>query len=241
MKTLIYLPLLLLLFGCNNETSTEVVEQEPKKIFEPNPELEEERVPVSKPEVLTFNETFLPEGFEIIKYGDSIANIIRGNLNDNEAEDVGVFAFYNKDDEETEAAHILIFEDNGSGGFDLISKSGDMLYFINPYESNQIELQKNVIILTHQAMRWNRSLKFRYEAKYQDFMLIGSEYESYGNATNDGSGNISTNYLTGVQIETLNEFDYEQEELIELPQKRNKVSTDLISISEITGDNFYNY
>jgi hypothetical protein len=47
--------------------------------------------------------------------------------------------------------------------------------------------------------------------------------------------------LTGVQTENLNEFDSETEELNELPEKRNTVSKDLVSISEINGENFYDY
>ena len=244
MKRLIYLPIILLLFACNNEIATEQTAQESQKLFEPNPELEEERVPISKPEVLTFDTSFLPEGYEIITYGDSISNIVRGDLNGNEIEDVAVFAVLNKDGvdyRDAEAAHILVLENDGNGGFDLQSKSGNLIGFLNSYESEQLELQKNVIIVTHQGMRWHREMKFRYEATYEDYVLIGSEYVSYGGATHDGSGTVSTNYLTGVQTENLNEFDSETEELNELPEKRNTVSKDLVSISEINGENFYDY
>jgi hypothetical protein len=84
-------------------------------------------------------------------------------------------------------------------------------------------------------------MKFRYEAKHDDYMLIGSEYVSYGGATNDGSGTTSTNYLTGIQTENINEFDYEKEELNPLPEKRIEVSTDLVAIGELNSENFYDY
>jgi hypothetical protein len=69
-------------------------------------------------------------------------------------------------------------------------------------------------------------------------MLIGSENNYYGNATNDGSGNVSTNYLAGVRLENLNEWNEEKRKLIKLPESKTIVSKTLIPLSALNENNF---
>jgi hypothetical protein len=87
-------------------------------------------------------------------------------------------------------------------------------------------------------MRYDYELKYRFEKKYNNYMLIGSENNYYGNATNDGSGNVSTNYLAGVRTENLNEWNEKKEELIELPEVKTKVSKTLVPLSNLNENNF---
>ncbi|WP_290697745.1 hypothetical protein [Lacinutrix sp.] len=52
-------------------------------------------------------------------------------------------------------------------------------------------------------MRHDYKLKLRYENKYKDYILIGFEYNNYGNAMQDGAGNISTNFITRKRTSTI--------------------------------------
>lgn len=105
-------------------------------------------------------------------------------------------------------------------------------------ETKKLSLKKGVIKYHHQSMRHQVDLKFRYENKHGDFKLIGKDYEDYG-GIEEGPRKVSINYLTGLKLVDESKWDEESEELVPLPQKREKVSKVLQSLSDINWDKMY--
>lgn len=137
--------------------------------------------------------------------------------------DFAVVVFKSESKEyQDEPLTLQIYKQRKDKNFELVSESGSIQDIVW-LAGSSLDLKKNVISIKKGEMRWDHEWKFRYDKKYDDYVLIGSEYNSYGNATNDGSGNRSTNYLSGKRIEKFNEFDYENEELIELDPVTTKI------------------
>ena len=100
---------------------------------------------------------------------------------------------------------LAILEGQNNGSFKLKSQTGNLtssFIYMNPSKRIKVA-NKNVISIKHQSMRHDFELKFRYESKYKNYMLIGSEYNNYGNAIHDGAGNISSNFLAGKRVSTI--------------------------------------
>ena len=135
-----------------------------------------------------------------------------------------ILAVFKSDSKDYESGTITlqVYKQKEDTNFELVSESGsleDLLLGGN----GRLSIKKNVISVHLGQMRYDNEWKFRYDKKYDDYVLIGSEYNSYGNAANDGSGNRSINYLAGKRIDQFNEFDYEKEELIKLDPVTIKV------------------
>jgi hypothetical protein len=106
---------------------------------------------------------------------------------------------FHKELENSEDIRIIVFEGTPDGKYIQKAMSGNMTstFIYNNSSSPQIKVDdKNVIILEHQSMRHHYELKIRYEKEHDNYMLIGSELHNYGNAVHDGSGNISSNFVS---------------------------------------------
>ena len=101
-----------------------------------------------------------------------------------------------------------------------------------------LAVKNQVISYHHQSMRHHMVLKFRYEIKDGDFMLIGKDYTDYGGMA-DGPGKVSINYLTGVKLTNNSTWDDETEEVLELAQVKESFNQPLQSLSTINLDQMY--
>ncbi len=183
-------------------------------------------------------EELVPQGYEIVK-AEAGQIIAYGDLNGNQKDDAAIL-IQNMEEEQGSAA-ILIAYDMRDGGWAMGEMTGNLgpepLMYPDP---GQLKIEKGVLIFHYQSMRWSADLKFRREAKYGDLRLIGFDTENYGNAVHDGAGSSSTNYLTGQRISNYMSWDEEIQDLVELPEKREKVSTKLKPFSTYNEDSLYN-
>jgi hypothetical protein len=179
----------------------------------------------------------IPDGFEIVK-SEAGEIISIGDMNADGINDAAILV-QNFDDERGSAA-ILVAHGEAGGKYSLGEMSG--LLGAEPLMSpdpGMLTIDKGVLTFHFQSMRWSTDLKFRKEAKYGDLRLIGSETENYGNAVHDGAGSASTNYLTGQRVSNYMSWDEDKQDLIDLPEKREKVSTTLKAFKGFDEDAIY--
>ena len=174
---------------------------------------------------------FIPEGYAIIRSGGKFNNV-KADLNMDGIYDYVVLlsnGTESKDYADATRVTLAIFEGQTDGTFKLKNQTGNLTYaFIYTAVEQRLKVINNtVIILRHQSMRHDYELKFKYEADYEDYMLIGSDYNNYGNAMHIGAGNVSTNFVFGVRNETI---DY---------IKTTYLNTVLQPISVVNADNVY--
>lgn len=175
-------------------------------------------------------EEFLPSGYKIVPT-DKGKNIVLGKLNNDELQDaVVLIAQSNNQIEEAEEVRIAILTGIDNGEYVVSSISGNLTsaFIYNNLSKPQIKVKKRVISAIHQSMRHDYELKFRYEKGTEQFMLIGSELNNYGNAMNEGAGNISSNFLAKKRIINLHG---ESEKTISL--------NNLLPLSMINDENVY--
>ncbi len=180
----------------------------------------------------------IPKGYEIVK-GEAGEIMAKGELNGDNFEDAAILI--QTLDEEQGSAAIIVLHGEPDGKFRFGEMSGNLgpepLSYPDP---DQLKVEKGVLIFHYQSMRWSADLKFRKEAKYGDLRLIGSDTDNYGNAVHDGAGSSSTNYLTGQRISNYMSWDEAKGDLVDLPEKREKVSTQLRAFSGYNDDSLYN-
>jgi hypothetical protein len=179
----------------------------------------------------------LPKGYEIVK-SEAGEVITMGDLNGDSHADAAIL-IQNMEEEQGQAA-ILVAHAQPDGSFALGELSGNLgpEPLMSP-DPGQIQIDKGVLTFHYQSMRWSTDLKFRMEKKYGDLRLIGSETENYGNAVHDGAGGCSTNYLTGQRVSNYMRWDEEQQDLVDEPEKREKVSTNLRAFKGFDEDALY--
>lgn len=197
-----------------------------------NSKKENKIVTEQKPEqkIKTIND-FIPNGFEIAKSGNVPHQEIADLNND------GIFDYIillasginDNDYSNSKIIKLTIFEGQSNGTYKLKSQTGNLTSsFLHTNSSKRVEvLNLNEINLNHQSMRHDYSLKFKYIKENKNYMLIGSEYNNYGNSMQGGAGNISINYLSGKKISTIG------------GNKTTNVNKELIPISAINDFNIY--
>lgn len=187
---------------------------------------------------------FVTDGFEIVSY-DEGANFLKGDFDDNDTQNFAVIIASNEAEffQDAKDVRIAIYEQQSDNMFQKVAESGNLEgYFIHNAPTSQLHLDKNVLSIKRQDMRFDNEWKFRYEKSVNDYVLIGSEYNNYGNAVGDGSGNRSINYLSGEKIEQFSEWDMEKEELIELSTETTSINTireQPILLKDFDMQNFY--
>lgn len=124
-------------------------------------------------------------------------------------------------DEEETGAYLQIYEQQPDNSFAIVLQGKDLMPVFGAMGG--LSVKKNIISITQQENRSDAEYKFRYDKVNDDYVLIGSELNFYGNAAHDGAGNISTNYLTGKRIKNINKYDYESEELVKQKPVESKV------------------
>lgn len=147
---------------------------------------------------------FIPSGYEVVKSGNEL-NKVSADLNRDGIKDYVLLLAQNSvngDYSKSKSVRLSIFEGNKNGTYKLKSQTGNLTSsFLHSNPNKRINVSsRNVISLKHQSMRHDYELKFRFESKYQDYMLIGSEYNNYGSASIEDDSNTSTNFLTGKRI-----------------------------------------
>jgi len=220
LKTLL---ILILLISCNNS-------EKDNQLGKVNEILKEKLEQREKIKMQNIND-FIPDGFEIVKSGNDLNKIISDLNKDGILDYVVLLASgrHSQDYSNSKNVRLAVFEGQNNGSFKLKSQTGNLtssFLLINPGKRIKI-VNKNVISLKHQSMRHDYELKFRYESKYENYMLIGSEYNNYGNAMQNGAGNISSNFLAGKRISTID------------GKKTTNVDKELIPISAIDDYSIY--
>ncbi|WP_292946704.1 hypothetical protein [Olleya sp. UBA1516] len=174
---------------------------------------------------------FIPEGYTIIRTGGKL-NKVKAYLNTDDIYDYAVLLSngtqHNAYADATRVT-LAIFEGQKDGTFKLKSQTGNLTYaFIYTSVEKQLTvLNNNVITLKHQSMRHDYQLKFKYQTDYENYMLIGSDYNNYGNAMHIGAGKVTTNFIYGIRKSTI---DY---------VKMTYSNKDLYPISMVNNDNVY--
>jgi len=225
MNKLKFLLVSILLVTCNTSKKENQLEKE-------NEILKQTAKQKEKVEITMQNiNGFIPTGYEIVESGNDL-NKVMSDLNDNGISDYVVLLASgnnNKDYSNSKNVRLAIFEGQNNDSFKLRSQTGNLTSsFLHTNSNKRIKVvNKNVIKLKHQSMRHDYESKFRYESTYKNYMRIGSEYNNYGNAMQDGAGNISSNFVAGKRISTINR------------KKITKVDTELKPISAIDDSNIY--
>lgn len=236
---------LFMLMSCGDSTSADNQGEQTQQIE--GHEIAEQSAQETEtlPEIdLETAKNFIPDGFQIVSYEDE-ANFLSGNFDGDDAQDFAVMIASDEAEFPQDAAdvRIVIYEQQSDKRFTKVAESGNLEgYFIHNAPTSQLHLKKNVLSVKRQDMRFDNEWKFRYEESIGDYALIGSEYNSYGNAVGDGSGNRSTNYLSGKRIEKFSEWDMKNEKLNELPAKTttvNSVKQKPILLKALNAESFY--
>ncbi len=179
---------------------------------------------------------FIPEGYTIVDQ-----NIVFGDFNGDSFKDfVAIIADGDlttfDDDNYPGDVRIVIYEGTKDGVYIKRAQSGNMTYVFIYEEGDHIKIIKsNVISITHQSMRSDYELKFRFEPNYDTYMLIGTEYSNYGNAYLEGAGDFSTNYINKTRTIKRRTFNPEQETIIYLPEEKVKLKEDIYKINQVDG------
>lgn len=180
----------------------------------------------------------LPKGYDFAKAESGKEIITMGDLDGDGKPDAAILL--QNSEEDMGKAAILVAYQQAENTFSFGEMTGDLgpepLMYADP---DQLQIDKGVLIFHFQSMRWGTDLKFRKEKKYGDLRLIGSETENFGNAVHDGAGNASTNYLTGERISNYMTWDEAKQDLVDLPEKREKVSKDLRAFKGYNEDALY--
>ncbi len=232
--------LILLLFafqaGCGGENTSE------KKAQDPQPDssaalqsLPETAAPAK--DYVSMLAFMVPEDYEfaLSEVGPIVAE---GDLNGDSLPDI-VFLVQNLE-EEMPKSQILIAYQTQDGKYEPGERSGNFGPEPTTYlDPEFFKISNQILQVNYQSMRWGIELKFRKEKKYGDLRLIGSESFSYGNAVGDGAGGTSTNYLTGNSIAQYQQVDMETGVQRQLPDRIEKVSTQLLPFQGFSDDNVY--
>lgn len=185
---------------------------------------------------------FLPEGYELVKT-DAGEEIAYADLNGDSLLDVATLIRKHSENEEydfSDEVHLAIFLKDAQGNYRLSAQSLNLGGESIRYSSEKkLSVKKNVISYLHQSMRHHIEVKFRYEKKHQDFMLIGKEYSNYGSGSMEGVARKSINYLTGLSITVKTKIDEEKEEMVELPPQKARFSKALKPLSVLDEDGLY--
>lgn len=182
----------------------------------------------------------LPEGYTILSDEGGEAKVT-ADLNEDSLDDVAVLAAkaLSEDKESAESVELFIFARDKDGKLSKLAGSGDLGTEVARYGGkNNLSLSKNVLSFHNQMMRNELEVKFRYEPKYQDVMVIGKEALFYGSGEY-GPSRASINYLSGVKIYTATKWANEGEDIVDLPEERSKVSRELVPLSKVNLDTLY--
>ncbi len=214
----------MILFSCNSEKK-QVLEKEDVK---------------EESSIKDFT-NFIAEGFEIAVVQNE-KKIAFGDLNQDGYQDfvaIIVNSNTNIEDTDPEEVRIAIYEGSENDTYKQKALSGNLTSAFIYNENPSLKITTHILSISHQSMRHDYEIKFRFEKKYNDYMLIGSELNNYGNATHDGAGNTSINFLTKTKVKKTLEYDHEKEELKELKPVVTKIEEDLISITQISDLTIY--
>jgi|GEM_PF-1675556 len=205
-----------LLFACNVATK----ENQAKNLPDTQAVIQKEKDTHTIAEI----NKYLPKGFEVVQFANQ-QNPNDTDLNDDGISDYIVLMARGVTVEElpmAEDVRLAIFEGQDDGNFLLKSQTGNLVAFAN---TTIMVSNSNVINLAVQSMRHEYKLKFRYESNYQDYVLIGSEYNNYASGMGTGVENISTNFIAGERIA-----------IIDDKKKITHTREELYAISEIDDD-----
>ncbi|WP_074408691.1 MULTISPECIES: hypothetical protein [Aquimarina] len=224
MKKIKFLFIIMILFSCNSNKEhipikKDVKQESSKKDFT----------------------NFITNGFEIAVVQNE-KKIAFGDLNQDGYQDfvaVLVNSNTNIEDADPEEVRIAIYEGSENDRYTQKALSGNLTSAFIYNENPTLKITPLILSVSHQSMRHDYEIKFRFEKKHNDYMLIGSELNNYGNATHDGAGNTSINFLTKTKIKKLLAYDHEKEKLKELQPVVTKIEESLISITQISDLNIY--
>jgi hypothetical protein len=236
MKNLLYfLTLFTLVSNCKNTTTAEELICDGIRAPEPEPQA------TKAYEVFPNIEDVIPTGYQLVqtRVGEEL---IYEDLNgDNKTDAVALIELRGDTTYDyAEEVLLVVYTADQHGQFQIAAASKNLGGESVSYDdSKKLSLKKNVIQYNHQSMRHQIDVKYRYEPKYGDFMLIGKEYHDYGSAS-DGPRQVSINYLTGVKHIDESYWSEESEALEALPRKKEKVSKTLQALSSLNWDTLYN-
>ena len=174
---------------------------------------------------------FIPKGYEIVT-ADKDSIMVQSDLNGDKVSDYAILLSsqtMHNDNLDSTSVVLAIFEGHNDGSYQLKHQSGNLTSaFIHSVFDDILKVKdSNVLSLKHQSMRHDYELKFRYDKKYDDFILIESEYKNYGRGADD-SENIKINFLTGTCITTTKD-----------KKSTTKISEELKPLSAISDDSIY--
>jgi hypothetical protein len=102
----------------------------------------------------------------------------------------------------------------------------------------QIAINKKVLNLKTSQMRNHITLKFRYNTKSKQTVLIGKEVEYYGSG-GYGPSRVSIDYISMMKIIYAYKFDEQKEKFISARPKKQGIKNGPVPLSDINVDNLY--
>lgn len=221
--------------SCQNTASSDKLISDSIRTAEPEPQATEAY------EVFPNINEVLPAGYQLVqtRVGEEL---IYEDLNGDDKTDAVALIELKGDTtyDYSEEVILVIYTADQQGQFQIAAASKNLGGESVSYDdTRKLSLKENVIQYNHQSMRHQIDVKYRYEPKYGDFMLIGKEYHDYGSAS-DGPRQVSINYLTGIKHIDESYWSEESEVLEALPQKKEKVSKTLQALSSLNWDTLYN-
>lgn len=246
-KLFAFLTCLFIVAGCDDNSSTNLQSQYLQTESPKSQEIAKKvvhEVKLSPAVDFAMAKKIIPEGFQIVSY-DKELNFLEGDFDGDNLQDFAAIIASDEAEyvQDAKDVRVVIYEQQPDNAFKKVAESGNLDgYFIHNVETSQLSLKKNVLSIKRQDMRFDNEWKFRYEQSIGDYALIGSEYNNYGDATGDGSGNRSINYLIGKKIEQFSEWNVENETLKKLPVKTTSVysvNQKPILLKDLTAITFY--
>ena len=236
MKNLLYfLTLFTLVSNCQNTVTSD------KLISDDMHAPESKQATTEAYEVFPNIEDVIPTGYQLVqtRVGEEL---IYEDLNGDDKTDAVALIELKGDTtyDYSEEVLLVVYIADQHGQFQIAAASKNLGGESVSYDdTRKLSLKKNVIQYNHQSMRHQIDVKYRYEPKFGDFMLIGKEYHDYGSVS-DGPRQVSINYLTGIKHIDESYWSEESEALEALPRKKEKVSKNLQPLSQLNWDALYN-
>lgn len=184
-----------------------------------------------------FIEDYIPKKYQVVILENEKQIQFKDINGDNIEDFVAIIAETDTVESEYENSKnicIVIYEGTSNGKYIKKAQSEDLTFAFLYSQSNPlIIIDNNIIKVRHSSMRSDYELKFRFENKYKDYMLIGSEYDSYS------YGQISSNYVTKVRIKKPYKNAHHSHTLKIKKPTRIKLQNDLIPLSGFGDSNIY--
>jgi len=182
----------------------------------------------------------VPSGWTIVENHES-KEIICDDFNEDGYEDVAFLVEIRGDMtyDYSEEVMLIIAKADKNRQLEKVAISGNLGGKSVGYKDQKHLWSNNgVLSYLHQSMRYHVELKYRFDRKEYQYVLIGKEFNDYGGMSSPPR-NISINYVTGKKIIREQVWDLEKEELVPLEEKIERFEAFQLPLSMLDWESIY--